>query len=530
MKIQQRLFLGIFLMGLALVVVGAAGVGFSSKVFSLQQKMSADQTRLNWLRNVKDAYLNDVVGVVEQTRNGNGWSWEDGLKILQDAQTASDTNWKSYMASAATKDEKYLASIVDASLNNNKHLMEQLSEAYTAKDAKLLEILATSVLYPSLEPVTDNLKKLEDLTSQEIKAESDQAGFFYKSALGATAAVIAGALLAAVFLSLSFIGGLNRRFGSMVAGFENGVDQISLSAAQIVAANSQAALGASTAAGSLEQTRASFRALQNLQQQTEDQSNRVARLAEESKNSLSGAHASAESPLKSLQDNSKKIAQKIQAVEQVAFQANILAMNAAVEAVRMGPSGKEFSLVSEEIRGLAQRCAELAREIAHWATENNHLSSAGSTESEALRRNIQDNQDRLQKLGDLLFHLEATHFAQTKEIQDLQAAFIQVEKMVQGQAHSTEKAVAAVDQMGTQSEKLKTLAQQLAVFSGIHEQTPASAIRKVPAEKPQTPTEAPAKTEAPLSPKKKSGWPILNLESRTGTHDAKVVRLGAKTE
>ena len=134
------------------------------------------------------------------------------------------------MGAAATKDEKYLASIVDVSLNNNKHLMEQLGEAYTAKDAKLLEILATSVLYPSLEPVTDNLKKLEDLVAEEIKTESDQAGFFYKSALGATAAIIAASLFAAVFLSLSFIGGLNRRFGSMVAGFENGVDQISLSA------------------------------------------------------------------------------------------------------------------------------------------------------------------------------------------------------------------------------------------------------------------------------------------------------------
>ena len=62
-------------MGLALIVVGAAGVGFSTNVFSLQQKMAADQTRLNWLRKVKDDYNYDVVGVVEQTRNGNGWSW-----------------------------------------------------------------------------------------------------------------------------------------------------------------------------------------------------------------------------------------------------------------------------------------------------------------------------------------------------------------------------------------------------------------------------------------------------------------------
>ena len=256
------------------------------------------------------------------------------------------------------------------------------------------------------------------------------------------------------------------------------------------------------------------------------------------KSSLSSSHASAESPLKGLQDNSQKIAQKIQTIEQVAFQANILAMNAAVEAVRMGPSGKEFSLVSEEIRGLAQRCAELARETAHWATENNHLSSAGSAESEALRRTIQDNQDRLQKLGDLLFHLEATHFAKTKEVQDLQAAFIQVEKMVQGQAHSTEKAVAACGSDGGAVGKIKNLGATVGGFLGNSRANPGGRPRSVPLKRKTTaskshtaaPAEAPAKTEAPLSPEKKSGWPILNLESRTGTHDAKVVRIGAKTE
>jgi methyl-accepting chemotaxis protein len=546
MKIQGRLFMGIFLMVLALVVVGAVGVGFSFKIFETQQGIARDQARLGYLHNVSDAYMNDVVSAVQQTRNGNGWSWEDGLAAIQAAEKTSEDNWKSYMDTDKNKNEKYLATIADASLNNNKHLMEQLEEAYSGKDAKLLEILATSVLYPSLQPVTDSLKKLEDLTRQEIKAESDQSDLFYKSSMGMTVVLVVGTILAAFFLNLWFVGGVSRRLGSFVAGFENGVDQVGFSAAQISAANSQAALSVSTAAGSLNQTNASLRLIQNLEQLNEDHSGRINRLAEESKNSLAGAPAHSDQAslvLKSLQDNSQKIAQKIQAIEQIAFQANILAMNAAVEAVRMGPAGKEFSVVSEEIRGLSQRCAELARETTHWASENNHLSATGTAENEGLRRIIFDNQERVKKWMELFSNLEASHFARKKELQDLQATFGQVEKTVQSQTHITEKAVAAVDQMNAQSEKLKTLAQQLAAFSGIREDAASTSAapaplrgskRKNQVSKPAAGASAPPpemalKAETPPAPaaSEKSGWPLLNLAGRTGTNDSKVVRIGS---
>ncbi len=543
MKIQRRLLMGIFLMVLALVAVGAVGVGFSYKIFETQQGIARDQARLGYLHNVADAFLNDVVSAVQQTRNGNGWSWEDGLAAIQNAEKISEDNWKSYMESDKNKNEKYLATIADASLNNNKHLMEQLEEAYSGKDAKLLEILATSVLYPSLEPVMDSLKKLEDLTLQEIKAESDQSDLFYKSSLGITAGFVVGTILAAFFVNLWFVGGLSRRLGSFVAGFENGVDQVGFSAAQISAANSQAALSVSTAAGSLEQTHASLRLIQNLEQLNEDHSSRISRLAEESKNSLAGAPAHSDQAalvLKGLQENSQKVAQKIQAIEQIAFQANILAMNAAVEAVRMGPAGKEFSVVAEEIRGLSQRCAELARETTHWASENNHLSATGTSENEGLRRIISDNQERLKKWMELFSNLEASHFARKKELQDLQVTFGQVEKTVQSQTHITEKAVAAVDQMNTQSEKLKSLAQQLAAFSGVREEVVAAApaprgskrknqVSKAAASAAIPQAEMALKTEMPPAPlvSDKSGWPLLNLAGRTGTNDSKVVRIGS---
>jgi methyl-accepting chemotaxis protein len=540
MKIQKRLFLGICLMVVALVAVGAVGFGFSNRVFMAQQNMVNDQVRLAYLRGVSDAYLNDVVTAIQQTRNGNSWSWEDGLKTIQTAQSTADDDWKAYMGTPMNKDEKYLASIVAASLDNNKHLMEQLVEAYSAKDAKLLEILATSVLYPSLQPITDTLQKLEDLTAQEIKTESDQTSLLYNSSWIITLGIMGAIILSAFLLGLSLTRGLNRKFGSLVAGLENGIDPLFVSAAQISASSAQAALGVSAAGGSLEQIRSSLRSLQNLEQQTEEHSSRVNRLAEESKTYLVGTQGPSEQAavlLKNLQENSQKIVQKIQAVEQIAFQANILAMNAAVEAVRMGPAGKEFSVVAEEIRGLAQRCAELARETTHWAAENSHLSTTGISENETLRRILIDSQERLKKLVELFSNLESTHFARKKEIQELQAGFAQMDNTIQAQNSLTEREAAAVDQIKSQSEKLKTLAHQLAAFSGAREETaavsaPRPSKNKAKGVKPMPAAEPVLKPEAHPTPavSGKPGWPSLNKASRTGTDDAKVVRIGAKAD
>jgi hypothetical protein len=142
---------------------------------------------------------------------------------------------------------------------------------------------------------------------------------------------------------------------------------------------------------------------------------------------------------------------------------------------------------------------------------------------------------------EIFSNLDASHFARKKELQDLQVTFGQVEKTVQGQAHITEKAVAAVDQMNTQSEKLKSLAQQLAAFSGIREDAAApspslrGSKRKSQAFKPAANAAAVPQPETALKAEpspaavvsNKSGWPLLNLAGRTGTNDSKVVRIGS---
>jgi methyl-accepting chemotaxis protein len=412
-----------------------------------------------------------------------------------------------------------------------------LVEAYGAKDAKLLEILATSVLYPSIQPITDYLQKLEDLTSQEIKDDADQAALLYKSSLVTTVLIVSATILLAVFLSLSFIGGLNRKLGVLITGLQNGVDQLSLSSAQISAATSQAALGSSMAAGNLEQTHTSLRLITSLHQQAGDQQGRTRRLADESETVLMNAYQSGgqiTASLKGLQENSQKISQKTQTIEQIAFQANILAMNAAVEAIRMGPQGKEFGMVSEEIRGLAQRCAEIARETSHWAAENHHLLSNSAGENDTLQRAIFDIQERIKRMADSFSNLESVQFAKSKEIQEVEAALAQVEKTIQVQFQQAEKTAVSTESMTAQAEKLKGIASQLASLSGIHEETaaPMKTNRRAPAppKKSNEPKSAPVAPSEP--PKAAEKRPVLSglAMAKTGTHDAKVIQMSTKVE
>src|SRR5579871_6212116 len=139
MKLQNRLFLSVILMGAAAVAIGLICLQSSRAVFDNQAKVYDSGLAVFHLKKVSDAYGVAVIGAVEKVRNGAAWAWEDGGKAVDEAEKSADEHWKAYVAMDKTKDEKYQASIVGALLDNNKHLMENLKNDFANKDARDLE-------------------------------------------------------------------------------------------------------------------------------------------------------------------------------------------------------------------------------------------------------------------------------------------------------------------------------------------------------------------------------------------------------
>ena len=519
MKWKDRWFFSIILMALGAAAAAALCLYQSRNIFEAQQRASQNGTAVYHLKKVSDAFAVDIIGAVQKTRNGASWSWEEGGQAIKDAAKSAEDHWRAYQALDLTKDEKYLASIVQAGFINNQHLLEQLQAAYAGKDARQLEILATSVIYPSIDPMIEALCKLEDLhekTGQEALAlvSGQFTSSFQFMALGA-----AGSLLAGLILAFLIGGSAHAPVRRLARSIQGGAAQASPAAQRAHATLLQLQSGLDEEGRVLQQSSGIFEQTQALAQQNTEGAGRSRHLVEETRSLLvSGAQSAdqAAAHLRELNDNSEKIRHIVKTIEDIAFQTNILALNAGVEAVRAGEQGKEFVVVVEEIRNLSHRCAQVARESSQLISETSRQAHEGLRSGEETVRALAQIGEKTKKATDLLTVLEMGCYDQSKGPQDVVQSLDRVEKSAARNGTACEKAVTAGHQLNQQLESLEGFSRQLGeLIDGVS--LKVSAPAPVGASAPQES----ASVHKPVPARASSEEPA----EKTGTDGTKVIRL-----
>jgi methyl-accepting chemotaxis protein len=528
MKWKDRWFFSILLMAAGALGAAALCLYQSRDLFEGLQRAAQNGSAVYHLKKVSDAFAVDIVGAVQKTRNGATWSWEEGGQAIKDAAKEADENWRAYTALDLTKDEKYLSSIVQAGFINNQHLLEQLQAAFAGKDARQLEILATSVIYPSIDPMIETLRKLEELhekTGEEALAlvTGKSGANFQTMALGA------GGILLAGFVAAFLIGGNAHRpvrglARSLAAGAAQARPQAERSQSTLLGLQT----GLDEEGNILRQSTGTLDQALALAQQNADGAGRSRHLMEETRVTLtSGTEASDRTlaHLRGLHDNSEKIQRIVKTMEDIAFQTNILALNAGVEAVRAGEQGKEFVVVVEEIRNLSQRCAQVARESTQLMSENSRQAGEGLRSGEDAARALAQTGEKAKKIADLLTLLEMGCYDQSKGAQDIVQALDRVEKSAARNSTACEKAATAGQQLTQQLESLEGLSRQLGqLIDGASR--PVLPPLRAPQDSP-APKEVPGRQESRARAESAAPPRVKNdsLSEKTGTDGTKVIRL-----
>jgi methyl-accepting chemotaxis protein-1 (serine sensor receptor) len=468
----------------------------------------------------------------------------------------SNQAWKEYLATDLTPAEKELAPKFEAELAAyRKDALGPMRDALLAGKRDEAEVLYFEKVSPMSAPVFADIDKLLEIQVTLAKQQFDQAGAGYQStrnwsialsvvavALGAllayvitrsitqpvgkaqqfSKAIAAGDLAASIHHNASDeIGSLVRslkdmqsNLASVVGNVRRGADSVATASAEIAQGNQDLSGRTENQASALEETAASMEELGSTVRQNADSARQANQLATQASSvAVKGGEVVSQvvDTMRGITDSSKRIADIIGVIDGIAFQTNILALNAAVEAARAGEQGRGFAVVAGEVRALAGRSAEAAKEIKSLINTSVERVEHGTALVDQAGATMTEVVASIRRVTDIMGEISAASQEQSQGVSQVGEAVTQMDQATQQNAALVEEMAAAATSLKSQAEDLVRVVAvfRLAEGDGGGAHHPAPAPRPAVAAKP-APRPVPRAAPAPrLAAAKKPSAPAL---------------------
>ena len=335
------------------------------------------------------------------------------------------------------------------------------SEALSGKtDAKIITDYNGNPVLSAFAPL-----KVGDLTWAIIAEIDESEAFATVKSLKAMMMIIgligiAGIILTAVWMTRSITKPVNK----VIEGLTDGANQVTSAAGQVSSSSQSLAEGTSEQASSLEEVSSSLEEMTSMTKQNAENAKQADSMADDTsvaaeKGSLSMQNM--EDAINKIKESSDETAKIIKTIDEIAFQTNLLALNAAVEAARAGEAGMGFAVVAEEVRNLAQRSAEAAKDTAELIEGSQTNTENGVRMTKEVSEILKEIAGSSKKVKQLVSEVSSASEEQAQGIEQVNTAITQMDKVTQSSAANAEESASASEELSAQAVDLNNMVEVL---------------------------------------------------------------------
>ncbi|WP_297426417.1 methyl-accepting chemotaxis protein [Clostridium sp.] len=484
MKLSSRIIGGFILVSIITLMVGMCGwygiVQLTEHIKEVGQVRMPSIDALLQVEVQQNKVLTAERGIINKELSSTKDLRTAHYTYMDNALSDGDAAWKVYEPLPQTKEESELVSkflpqwdtwkkkhqaviditkqidrLLDSGVDIND---KQISALYDQANAASLD--ARQSFLDSQNTLVQIIKLNEDVGKQSTLDSGQDTAFATISSIVVLIIGVIAALACGIFLSRS----ISKPLHFAVESLNEGAEQIAAASEQLSGSSQQLAEANSEQASSIEETAATLEEATSMIQQNNENTRQASILAGEAKTSADNGSTDMREMMEAMtqiKKSSDEISKIIKVVDEIAFQTNILALNAAVEAARAGDAGMGFAVVAEEVRNLAQRSAQAAKDTAAIIETNISLSEKGVIVAEKVSKSLEEITVEANKVKELMDEVSAASQEQAQGISQINKAMSQMEIATQQNATTAEESASASEQLSAQTENLREVVHQL---------------------------------------------------------------------